>query len=568
MTTPRTPGACGQCGTVADAASDVEGLCSVCLVELALTADDAREARPASAAPARVLRPVERGDVGAGWAVPVEILREASRRLGLAAAVVGLAFALSLALNNALEFTGWHAFTHPGLKNAVAAAMLAFSLAVAWLARARALTGSQLLRLSIAYEIAVAFAISLGDHLEPLAADVPLASLSWLCVWIVTFPLVVPARPRWALLAALASASTWPLAYAVVQAAGHEPMTGHALLLNSLENYLAAGLALLATFEIRRLQELGCYELLEKIDHGGMGEIWKARHRMLARPVAVKLIRPSPGGRHASRDEAAAVRRFHREAEATAALCSAHTVTLHDFGVTPEGAFYYVMDLLEGLDLETLVRLHGPLPASRVAHMLRQACASLAEAHALGLVHRDIKPANLLTCRWGLEWDFVKVLDFGLVGVEPDGMIVGTPSFMAPEIVRGDHAFDGRVDLYGLGCVAYWLLTGKRVFEGVSTAEVLRHHVHSVPIAPSVRAGLAIPEPLEALVLACLAKDPAARPASAAEVAARLEATGLSAGWTQDAARDWWENEVGERGPDQNSQATVTSGAPQAKSSE
>jgi serine/threonine-protein kinase len=531
-------GVCNQCGTIGEAASDVEGLCSVCLLELGSSRGEA----PADAAtPHRLLRPVERGEVGGGWAVPVQILREASRRLRLAAVVVGLAFALSIVLNNALEGAGWHAFSHPGLKNTVAASLLTLSLIVAWLARSRTLSARQLLALSLGYEIAVAFAISLGDHLEPLAADVPLASISWLCVWIVTFPLVVPARPRWAVIAGMASASTWPLAYLVGQALGHQPMAGHALLLNSLENYLAVGLALLATLEIRRLQELGCYELVEKIDHGGMGEIWKARHRMLARPVAVKLIRPRPAGRRASRDETALVRRFYREAEATAALCSAHTVTLHDFGVTPEGDFYYVMDLLEGLDLETLVRRHGPLPPERAVHLLLQACDSLAEAHALGLVHRDIKPANLLVCRWGLAWDFVQVLDFGLVGGDPDGTISGTPSFMAPEIVLGERGFDGRVDLYGLGCVAYWLLTGKRVFEGASMAEVLQHQVHSVPVPPSVRAGIALPESLEAIVLACLAKDPAARPSSAEDLAARLSACALAPRWTQADARAWWE---------------------------
>ena len=203
-----------------------------------------------------------------------------------------------------------------------------------------------------------------------------------------------------------------------------------------------------------------------------MGEIWRARHRMLARPVAVKLIRPELLGVKTPVEAASLVARFQREAEATAALHSSHTIALHDFGVTPEGTFYYVMELLEGLDLETLVRRFGPVPPERAIHLLIQACDSLAEAHAAGLVHRDVKPANMLTCHFGLKWDFVKVLDFGLVKtawslgdddrLTSEGTITGTPAYMAPEAVLGAQAIDARVDLYGLGCVAYWLLTGER----------------------------------------------------------------------------------------------------------
>ena len=197
-------------------------------------------------------------------------------------------------------------------------------------------------------------------------------------------------------------------------------------------------------------------------------------------------------------------------------------MALHDFGVTPEGAFYYVMELLDGLDLETLVRRFGPVPPERAIHLLIQACDSLAEAHATGLVHRDVKPANILACHWGLKWDFVKVLDFGLVKsawsmgdddhVTSEGTITGTPAYMAPEAALGGQAIDARVDLYGLGCVAYWLLTGERVFVGRTPVEVLLHHVKTPPLPPSERAGRQIPASLEALVLACLAKDPDERP--------------------------------------------------------
>jgi len=349
------------------------------------------------------------------WAMPAELLRQASRRLRIAAIGVGLAFAVSILVNNLLEALGWHTFANPALKNVVAAAMVAVSAAMVWLTHSGRLTPVRLLGASLAFEVAVGFAVALGYHLEPPLPEVPLATISWLCVVIVMFPLVVPASARWALVAGLATATTWPLAYLVGQAMGNPPVDARTLFLDCVENYFAAGLAMFTTTVIRRLQELGCYQLLEKLDHGGMGEIWRARHRMLARPVAVKLIRPELLGVKSPVEAAALVSRFQREAEATATLHSSHTVSLHDFGVTPEGAFYYVMELLEGLDLETLVRRFGPVPPERAIHILVQACDSLAEAHASGLVHRDVKPANIVACHWGLKWDFVKVLDFGLV---------------------------------------------------------------------------------------------------------------------------------------------------------
>jgi serine/threonine-protein kinase len=209
------------------------------------------------------------------------------------------------------------------------------------------------------------------------------------------------------------------------------------------------------------------------------------------------------------------------------------------------------MELLEGLDLETLVRRFGPVPPERAIHLLVQACDSLAEAHAVGLIHRDVKPANIVACHWGLKWDFVKVLDFGLVKatwsmgdddhLTSDGVITGTPAFMAPEAVLGEKALDARVDLYGLGCVAYWLLTGERVFVGRTPVEVLLHHVKTAPIPPSERAGTKVPSSLEALVLSCLAKDPADRPPSAEWLAARLAECETAGDWTPARAHGWWE---------------------------
>ena len=562
MTSPAAK-TCPHCGASLAGASAVEGLCSACLLSLALS--DGRDA--ASPPPgvgqtrgrAREIRPARPGVVAPAWAMPAELLRQASQRLRLAAVGVVLFFVGSILLNNLMETLGWYAFARPALKNMLAAVMVAASAAVVWFAHSGRLTSSRLLRVSLGYEVAVAFAISLLDHLEPYAAGLPLGSLSWLCVWIVAFPLFVPASPRWALLAGLASATTWPLAYLVGRALGNPEVPLRALALDSLENYIAAGVALYSTIVIRSLQELGCYRLVEKLDHGGMGEIWRARHRMLARPVAVKLIRQELIGVKSGPEAAELVSRFRREAEATAALHSPHTVSLHDFGVTPEGAFYYVMDLLEGLDLETLVRRFGPVPPERAIHLLTQACDSLAEAHAAGLVHRDVKPANIVACHWGLKWDFVKVLDFGLVKatwslgeddrLTTEGRISGTPAYMAPEAVIDPGNVDARADLYGLGCVAYWLLTGERVFVGRTPVEVLMHQIHTEPAPPSERCGRALPADLEELVLQCLAKEPDERPSSAERLGARLAECQVAGKWTPERARRWWEASA-HAGPD------------------
>ena len=299
--------------------------------------------------------------------------------------------------------------------------------------------------------------------------------------------------------------------------------------------------------QVREVTELGQYILEEQIGGGGMGEVWRARHRLLIRPAAIKLIRQGALG---TMDPELLMRRFEREARATAALKSPHTVQLYDFGATDDGTLYYVMELLDGLDLDTLVREQGPLPAERAIHILRQVCSSLADAHGNGLVHRDIKPANVVVSRAGTTFDFAKVLDFGLVKLDSgqrsddaklstEGSTSGTPAFMAPEVVLGDANTDHRVDLYALGCVAYWLLTGKLVFEG-SAMQVMVHHASTAPTRPSLRVELPIPAPLEDLIMECLEKDPARRPPSAEAVSTRLEAVPLAAAWTAERAERWW----------------------------
>jgi len=269
---------------------------------------------------------------------------------------------------------------------------------------------------------------------------------------------------------------------------------------------------------------------------------------MLARPAAIKLIRPSMIGGDRSTAQVAAAR-FRREATAAANLRSPHTVQLYDFGVTEDGTLYFAMELLDGLDLESLVRRKGPLPPARVIHILRQVCESLEEAHAAGLVHRDIKPANIHVGRLGLRQDFVKVLDFGLVKsvVETDltqslatgvGLAPGTPAYMAPEMVLGQPV-DGRADLYALGCVAYYLITGQLVFDAENGLQVLLKRLNDDPLPPSARTEVPVPAELDQLVIACLARKPEDRPRSAAHLSRGLAAVPVEP-WSDEQASEWW----------------------------
>jgi eukaryotic-like serine/threonine-protein kinase len=274
-----------------------------------------------------------------------------------------------------------------------------------------------------------------------------------------------------------------------------------------------------------------------------MGEVWRARHQLLARPCAIKLIRPELLG--VGKREAA-VERFRLEAQTIARLTSPNTVRLYDFGVSETGGFYFVMELLTGMDVFSLVQRFGPLPPERVVSVLRQACRSLAEAHAAGVLHRDIKPHNLFLCRLGVEFDVLKVLDFGLVKsihegaaqITADGVLTGTPAYMSPERVTGGPA-EERSDIYALGCVAYWMLTGKTVFTGEPMA-VMIHHARTAPQPPSKVSGVSIPDRLEQIVLACLEKAADKRPSSAIDLWRELGEVPLTSSWTAERAELWW----------------------------
>ena len=295
---------------------------------------------------------------------------------------------------------------------------------------------------------------------------------------------------------------------------------------------------------LAKAASLGKYVIESRIGGGGMGEVFQARHALLRRPSAVKVLRLQ------QTLDADAQERFQNEVRLTSQLTHPNTIAIFDYGQTPEGLFYYAMELLNGVTLQTLVNVSGPMPASRVVHVLRQVCGSLQEAHDRGLVHRDIKPSNIMVAQLGGVLDFVKVLDFGLVTrIHAPGetnvatRVSGTPAYLAPEVITTGEA-GPRSDLYAVGAVGYFLLTGRTVFERDSVPAILEAHVQQEPEPPSIRLGVEVPEALELLILACLAKDPGERPRSATELGAALDHTKIGA-WTADDAAVWWD-EYGE----------------------
>jgi serine/threonine-protein kinase len=490
-------------------------------------------------------------------ALAPEIIQRSARRVGFIGLIAALTAPASYLVERAFQpervvLPG--AVPFPAL---VAGGMLVMGLAVFASAWSRKLPPALVLDLGLIFEVVGAFAISLSENAGLWVAGQPVRGISWNCIWITIFAIAVPGSFGKIILAALTAACMGPLGLAVVNAVNPHPLPSNGqLLLLFLPPFAAAGWAIPAARHIHSLgaqlskeRELGSYRLVEPLGRGGMGEVWRAEHRLLARTAAIKLIRSEAGGGPGA-DPEVLLRRFDREARATAALRSPHTVTLYDYGVSQEGRFYYVMELLHGADLESIVSRFGPMPPGRVVYLLRQACKSLAEAHDCGLVHRDLKPRNIFLCSMGVEYDFVKVLDFGLVKYESEdpqkatqltahGVVAGTPAYMAPEAAEGREA-DARSDLYSLGCVAYFMLSGHPVFECKTAMATLMAHVQTPPTPLSERPGSVVPRSLDRVILACLEKRPERRPRSALELSDLLEACEGVPAWTNGQAERWW----------------------------
>ncbi len=512
-------------------------------------------------------------------ALPADLLEEASRRLGWAALIYAGTFFLAYfgshfffagQTGTPIEDVGlWS--DERATQTLVAALSIALALAVFLLSRFGRFNPQALLDIGLVFEVIGAFGISMstywgifGEWTGVFMDEFP--GIPWECVWIVIFPLLAPNTPGKTLLASIAAASTGLLTVVLSKAAGYTSPDAPLLLFAGYFLFTTYLCALIAFVESRvvfrfgrrlsRAREVGSYKLIKLLGKGGMGEVWVARHRMLARPAAVKLIRPEAFGADADA-RLTILRRFEREAQATAGLDSSHTIKLFDFGISDDGAFYYVMELLKGLSAESLVRRFGPVPAARAVQLMRQVCHSLGEAHEQNMIHRDIKPANIYICRMGPDYDFVKVLDFGLVKstdrmeavsteLTAEGVTTGTPAFMAPEMALGKSDIDHRADLYALGCVGYWLVTGQLVFEAENALAAIVAHVQDRPIPPTQQTELPIPSELERLLLACLEKEPERRPQSAAELDAWLARIPVAEAWDADAARQWWELHIPE----------------------
>jgi eukaryotic-like serine/threonine-protein kinase len=493
--------------------------------------------------------------------LPYDLLKEASRRLeimSLIAAALWILGTIGDRIALLVMTHGDRTWLHPHATDVICGLSVLTSLGVFFYIRRGDRDPQFVLDLGQAYMVFTALALGLLIHWFHVPKDWPVSPMiSWIGVVVLMSAAIVPNSPMRTLIAGLIAVSMNPLAMLIAKARGTWDFGSLSnVLIMHYPDYLLVGVAVVISRVVMRLgqkvskaREMGSYHLVTLLGKGGMGEVWRASHQMLARDAAIKLIQPDVLGRKSGNNAVLLRKRFEQEAKATASLRSPHTVELYDFGVTKDGVFYYVMELLDGIDLETLVKKFGPQPPARVAHILRQVCRSLADAHNHGMIHRDIKPTNIFLCRMGNEYDFAKVLDFGLVKVldenetkmTMEGATTGTPAYMAPELALGSSDLDARADLYGLGCVAYWLTTGMLVFDEKTAAAMMMSHLQKSPVAPSKRTDLAVPATLDRAIMMCLAKKPAERPASADALARLLDRSDELGSWTHDDAKHWWQ---------------------------
>ena len=481
------------------------------------------------------------------------------RRLSLVCAVMSLILAF-------ISITNWGLWAAGMLPSQLqtdfprvgfATVALAIVTAIFW---HRCRTGGRiprriLARMDVVAILVVAYTLLGATSFLPAGPDLALIQLLLVTYALIARAILIPSTGRTTLLVGVAVGipvvllgahfrSHYPGAAQTTSYEKELLIVGRAMAITTLLSYMASRVIYGLRRRIHEAAKVGQYVLQEKIGQGGMGVVYRATHAMLRRHTAVKLLLPGKMGE-------GPLARFEREVTLTARLTHPNTVAIYDYGRTPEGIFYYAMEYLEGGDLDDLVTYAGPLPPGRAVFLLEQVCRALAEAHAAGLVHRDLKPANVLVCERGGEGDVAKVVDFGLVkdlhAVETapkltaDLAIAGTPLYMAPESIAGAVNASPASDLYALGAVAFFLLTGEPVFSGGSIVEICAHHLHSTPQAPSLRRPGLSPA-LDAVVLRCLAKKPDERHRSVGELRAALleAAAGARSPWTAADADDWW----------------------------
>jgi serine/threonine-protein kinase len=479
-------------------------------------------------------------------------LQERLAFLGKSFCLIVLGFYLlgNLAAMAAPEYEAHWWVSFPANQVQIAAVLL---LSAAWLlarggrrdtATLWAMDATLLVVLCTLYAVLVLVPYPEDERGEPLAR-----ALLAVMMTLVTRAVIVPSSARRTLVLGLLAVLPTLIVSAVLHGrAGHGP--AWTAMRTAWSSLWLAGAVVVSTLtsrvlyglrqEVREARQLGQYTLEEKVGEGGMGTVYRARHAMLRRPTAIKLL-------PAARAGGDRLERFEREVQLTSRLTHPNTIAIFDYGRTADGVFYYAMEYLDGLNLDDVVRAGGPLPAGRIVHVLRQVASALVEAHGVGLIHRDIKPANvILLAERGAAPDVAKVVDFGLVkeldgraDLTHDGQIAGTPLYLSPEAIRAPAEVDARSDIYSLGAVGYFLLTGTPVFSGRNAVEICGHHLHTPAPPPAERLGVPVSPELSELFLACLEKDPGRRPASARELIARLDRCEVEP-WTEEAARSWW----------------------------
>ena len=481
-------------------------------------------------------------------------------RLAALALIFGAVTAIAVVVNIGLRY--WaprHAIQESAASYAFVIALFGLSLLMWWVIDRRKFPDRSLTIMGLAYVFIFGFSIAVlhAQSLWWLESE-RMQGITWLSVWILLQPILLPATLRQSLVITVLLALCAPFAMTLMAVYFELGMPGFISYFSvTFPNLVAAGVALFTArvmqqldSEVTRVRSMGSYHLKHKLGQGGMGEVWEATHRLLSRTAAIKLIDPGALLRQDARSKIV-TERFFQEARAVSSLSSPHTVQLFDFGVTEAGTLYIVMERLDGDDLHWIIKRNGCMPPARAMHILLQICDSLEEAHAMGFLHRDIKPANIFLCRLGVEYDYVKVLDFGIARTMAEmtenpaaHAVEGTPAFMAPEVLSGSGSVDARSDIYSVGCVALWMLTGTYIPRRQHSIGIQRANAVEEFNPDAVLGAAGAPADLQKAVISCLEERPDRRPASISALRGNLIACNIGARWTNDDAQAWWRDRM------------------------